>query len=94
MLSPSPSLGTIDEDSHNESGRFILGGGKTRGRMRGTLMESLLSSLPAGAVMKPREVKAFETLRPRLWARYVDTLVVLEKAKLNEWHKLLNTTVQ
>lgn len=57
-------------------------------------MESLLSSLPAGAVMKPREVKAFETLRPRLWARYVDTLVVLEKAKLNEWHKLLNTTVQ
>lgn len=52
-------------------------------------MMSLLSGLPANAVLKQ-----LEALRRRLSIRYVDnTFLVLEKSKLGEFHGHLNARV-
>ena len=57
-------------------------------------MGSPLSCLLVDAVMKQFEAKAFETIRPRLWIRYVDdTFVILKKSELDRFHQHLNTLI-
>lgn len=61
-------------------------------QVRDKPMGSSTSDLIADLVITQFKVKAFETIRPRVWIGYVDdTFVALEKHKLDELHNDLNT---
>ncbi|BHF70446.1 hypothetical protein SprV_0301350000 [Sparganum proliferum] len=63
-------------------------------QIKGTPMGSPLSSFIAEAVLQKLETLVFATYKPKFWARYVDdTLVVLKREMVSNFHALLNSVL-
>ncbi|BHF75020.1 hypothetical protein SprV_0501811300 [Sparganum proliferum] len=66
--------------------------GATYEQVKGTPMESPLSSLIAEAVLQRLEALAFDHYRPRLWVRHVDdTFVIINQDRIGEFTQHLNS---
>jgi hypothetical protein len=95
LLTENPcDIGTADlmKLLHICLNNYCVFDGKYYHQEKGTPMGSPISGLVAEAVLQNLEKQVFNTLKPKLWLRYVDdTFVILKKDSLSDFHNLINS---
>ncbi|BHF74091.1 hypothetical protein SprV_0401717500 [Sparganum proliferum] len=91
VVSPDDSKSMTLSDPHIAHANYCQFDNKYYQQVKGTPMGSPISGLLAELVLQRLEEVVFQTIKPKLWLRYVDdTFVIIKNCEVERLHQRLN----